>query len=151
LARDNAVTLKELFEDRTVALFGVPAPFTGTCTKEHYPGYQKVADEILGCGVDEIVCLSVSDPYAMDGWQRSLGNDPSKITFLADPAALFARAYGVAKTYDDTSLGLRSERFSMTVQNGIVTAFRIVQDARTDAEELLQELEELKENKEEAI
>lgn len=145
-AVDNAVLLKNLFPvGKTVALFGVPAPFTGTCTEEHYPGYRDLADDIRQAGCDELICFSVADPYAMHGWQTALKNDPTKIRFLADPDATFARAYGVDRTYDSCSLGLRSERFSMIVQDGIVTAFRIVKDATADARDLLNELKDLKE------
>jgi peroxiredoxin len=146
-AVDNAVTLKDLFANRTVVLFGVPAPFTGTCTKTHYPPYKKHADDIRDAGADEIVCYSVSDPYAHNGWQESLGNDPGKITFLADPDASFATAYGVDARYDACSLGLRSKRFSMIVTNGTVQVFRLVtQDEGLDAATILEELRELKEN-----
>jgi len=146
LAVDNAVTCKDLFQDKTVAFFGVPAPFTGTCTLQHYPPYKKLADDILKAGCDEIVCYAVSDPYAHHGWSEKLGNDHTKITFLADPDASFAVAYGVDARYDDSSLGQRSKRFSMLVVDGQVTNFRLVNDAPADAETLLNELKELKEN-----
>jgi glutaredoxin/glutathione-dependent peroxiredoxin len=146
-AADNAVSLKELFSDRTVVLFGVPAPFTGTCTKTHYPPYKKHADDIIKAGADEIVCYSVTDPYAHRGWEEALGNDPDKIKFLADPDAKFARAYGLDVRYDACSLGLRSKRFSMIVANGTVQAFRLVtQDEGQDAAAILEELKEMKEN-----
>jgi glutaredoxin/glutathione-dependent peroxiredoxin len=146
-AADNAVPLKELFSNRTVVLFGVPAPFTGTCTKTHYPPYKKHADDIIKAGADEIVCYSVTDPYAHHGWEESLGNDPAKIKFLADPDADFARAYGLDARYDACSLGLRSKRFSMIVSNGTVQAFRLVtKDEGQDAAAILEELKEMKEN-----
>lgn len=146
LAKDNAVTMKELFSGKVVAMFGVPAPFTGTCTNEHYPGYKAIADEFKAKGVDEIVCYSVSDPYAHHAWSRALDNDNSKITFLADPDGSFARAYGVNKTYDDASLGARSIRFSMIVNNGTVVNFHEVDNALKDAETVLEEVKEMNEN-----
>lgn len=146
LAKDNAITMKELFDGKVVAVFGVPAPFTGTCTNEHYPGYKQLADEFKAEGVDEIVCYSVSDPYAHRGWSRSLDNDDSKITFLADPDGSFARAYGVDKVYDDCSLGARSIRFSMLVANGTVMNFHEVDDAVKDAETLLDDVKDMNEN-----
>jgi glutaredoxin/glutathione-dependent peroxiredoxin len=146
MADDNAVTLKSLFSGKKVAMFGVPAPFTGTCTHEHYPAYKELADDILSTGVDQIVCYAVSDPYAMDGWQQSMGNDPKKITFLADPDASFAKAYGVDKEYAAVSLGHRSIRFSMIVDNGSVATFHEVSDAATDAQQILDDAKELKEH-----
>jgi len=144
LATENAIPLKELFKKKTVAFFGVPAPFTGTCTLEHYPGYKELADEILQNGCDEIVCYAVSDPYAHFGWAEALGNDPNKITFLADPDCTFARAYGVDTRYDDTSLGERSIRFSMVVENGQVVTFKKVDNAREDARTVLESLKIMK-------
>jgi peroxiredoxin len=137
LAKDNAVSMKDLFESKTVALFGVPAPFTGTCTNEHYPPYKTLAEDLKKQGIDEIVCYSVSDPYALHEWSVALKNDPAHITFLADLGAEFAKKFGVDAVYDDTSLGLRSTRFSMIVQNGVVAAFHNVEDASMDAETLL--------------
>ena len=148
LAIDNAITLKELFRGRLVAVFGVPAPFTGTCTNEHYPGYRAIADELKATyGVDEIVCYSVSDPYAHHGWSRSLQNDDARITFLSDPDGAFAGAYGIDQSYDGVSLGRRSIRFSMIVYDGTVMNFRkIVDRAADDAATLLQEVKEMREN-----
>ena len=80
---DNMIDCAELFAGRRVAIFGVPAPFTGTCTEEHVPGFQKLQDEFAG-KVDELICFSVCDPYAMDAWRSSMGVDSDKITFLAD-------------------------------------------------------------------
>jgi glutaredoxin/glutathione-dependent peroxiredoxin len=149
MAADNVVTLKELFADnKTVAMFGVPAPFTGTCTNAHYPPYKTHAESLLKAGADEIVCYSVSDPYAMHAWSVSLGNDPQKIRFLADTDGSFAKAYGVDNNYDAVSLGDRSKRFSMIVKNGHVMTFRIVDDAAKDAETLLAELKEVMEHAE---
>jgi len=97
-------------------------------------------------GADELVCVTVSDPYALYVWQAAMGTTDDQIRFLADPDASFARAYGVDNRYDECSLGLRTKRFSMIVHNGEVTNFRIVDDAAKDAEQLLEELKELKEN-----
>lgn len=145
---DNVVTLKELFpRGKTIVLFGVPAPFTGTCTHLHYPGYKVLADQILKTGgVDDIICYAVSDPYCMNGWEKSLNNDSNKIKFYTDPNATFAKAYGISKEYPDVSLGLRSIRFSSIIVDGIVKTFRAVSNAETDAQEVLAELIEMKEN-----
>jgi peroxiredoxin len=87
---DNSTSLPQLFGGRRVALFGLPAPFTGTCTEEHVPGYVALQDEFTGM-VDELVCFSLADPYAMHHWRAELGVDPAKISFLADPSVRRAR------------------------------------------------------------
>ena len=146
-AADNAVTLKELFQNKAVVFFGIPAPFTGTCSLEHYPGYKRLAEDFIALGCDEIVCYSVTDPYAHYCWSRSLGNDEKKISFLADPGASFAREFGLLGKYEKLGLGERSIRFSMIVVDGKVTNFHVVDDAVADAHRLLEELKQLKETK----
>jgi glutaredoxin/glutathione-dependent peroxiredoxin len=151
-----------------VVVFAVPAPFTGVCTHEHYPAYRAMQAQLL-TKCDEIVCFSVSDPYAMHAWSMALNNPqkqdtttttnkdnddstttPPSITFLTDDVSnpIFTKAYGVSKLYDSCSLGLRSERFSMIVVDGIVQAFRTVTDPSTDALSVWAELQELELHKE---
>jgi glutaredoxin/glutathione-dependent peroxiredoxin len=167
-ASDNQVLLKDLFAmGRTVVIFGVPAPFTGVCTHEHYPAYRALQQQLL-TKCDEIVCFSVSDPYAMHAWSVALGNETTSmddttrndttttarpITFLTDDVSnpIFAKAYGVSKLYDSCSLGLRSERFSMIVVDGVVHAFRTVTDPSTDALQVWADLQELESQDKESL
>ena len=187
LAIDNAISLQQLFgnnnnnnhennnqnnnkkkKNKIVGVFGIPAPFTGTCTCEHYPGYHAAAAQLRQAGMDELVCYAVTDPYSHYGWKQSLlleqqqqqqqqqqnnnnsqnnhNDSDNDITFLADPDASFAVTYGIDRRYDDYSLGLRSERFRMIVVNGIVMKFALVDNAAADAQEMLRELRELQEN-----
>lgn len=143
MAKDNEVTLKDLFEGTKVAIFGVPAPFTGTCTNEHYPPYKQHADDILKAGVDKLICYSVSDPYAHHAWAKALGNDFDKIEFLADTDGSFAKAYGLDADYSGVSLGVRSKRFSMFVDDGETKIFHIVEEADKDAANLLEGIQDL--------
>jgi peroxiredoxin len=145
-AVDNAVTMKALFENKVVAMFGVPAPFTGTCSHEHYPPYKAIAKEFLDAGVNTVACYAVSDPYAHYGWSQALKNDHDEITFLADDGGAFAKEFSLETRYDAVSLGLRSIRFSMLVDNGIVKAFHVVEDATKDAEVLLADTKSMKES-----
>ncbi|CAB9516149.1 Peroxiredoxin-5, mitochondrial [Seminavis robusta] len=143
LAKDNEVSLKEIFDGSKVAVFGVPAPFTGTCTNEHWPGYNENADAILK-EADKLICYAVSDPYAHHAWGKALGNDFSKIEFLADDDGSFAKAYGLEFDCNVVSLGTRAKRFSMFVDNGNVKFFQLVEDAKKDAATLLQGIKDLK-------
>jgi glutaredoxin/glutathione-dependent peroxiredoxin len=160
-ASDHQVLLSDLFAaGRTVVVFGVPAPFTGVCTHEHYPAYKAMAAQLL-TKCDEIVCLAVSDPYAMHAWSVALDNDNDPhsdtttppITFLTDDVSnpIFTKAYGVSKLYDSCSLGLRSERFSMIVVDGVVQAFRTVTDPSTDALSVWADLQELESHEKESM
>jgi glutaredoxin/glutathione-dependent peroxiredoxin len=137
-AVDNAMTMDDIFKGKLVAVFGVPAPFTGTCSEAHYPPYKATARDFKDAGVDTLICYSVSDPYAMNGWSRSLKNDDNDIQFLADDGGAWAKEFGVDTTYDAVSLGLRSIRFSLLVDNGEVKSYNVVEDAAADAKVLLE-------------
>jgi peroxiredoxin len=135
---DNAVDVGEFLAGRRVAIFGVPAPFTGTCTTYHVPGYQALQEEFADV-VDELVCFSVCDPFGMDGWRSSLQVDRAKITFLADTQGKTTKAWGLGWDLSAVSLGERSVRFSMLVDDGEVVAFNKVEDAAGDAAMLLEQ------------
>jgi peroxiredoxin len=137
MASDNALSMRDIFAGKKVAMFGVPAPFTGTCSMAHYPPYKAAAKDFKAAGVDTVICYSVSDPYAMNGWSMSLGNNDKDIQFLADHEGVWAKEFGVDTVYEPVSLGLRSIRFSMFVDDGEVKAFNVVEDATKDAEVLL--------------
>lgn len=140
LAKDNAISMSDLFKGKTVAIFGVPAPFTGTCTTAHYPPYKKLQDDFLAKGVDEIVCYSVTDPYSHYNWGKVMGNDFDKISFLGDVDGDWARSHKLDRDYSIASLGHRSARFSMIVEDGLVKTFNMVEDADADAQTLLEQL-----------
>lgn len=140
LAKDNALSMTDIFKDKKVAVFGVPAPFTGTCTTAHYPPYQKLQDQFKSKGIEEIICYSVADPYSHYNWGKALGNDFDKITFLVDDECVWAKEHGLDRDYTGASLGVRSARFSMIVEDGVVKSFNIVEEAEKDAETLLEQV-----------
>lgn len=118
------VTTAELFGGRTVAFFAVPGAFTPTCSAKHLPGYIEKADEIAAKGVDEIVCMSVNDAFVMGAWGKSAGAD-GKITMLADGNGDFSKALGLTMDGTRFGMGLRSQRFSMLVKDGVVTELNV--------------------------
>jgi len=142
-AKDNAQTMTSIFKGKTVAVFGVPAPFTGTCTHAHYPPYKQNASAFHKAGVDTILCYSVTDPYAMQSWAAGMDNDFDQIQFVADVDGAWAKQMGLDNDYAAVSLSVRSKRFSMLVQDGIVVAFQLVEEAEKDAEVLLEEAQQL--------
>jgi peroxiredoxin len=143
LAVDNARSMTDLFKGKLVAVFGVPAPFTGTCTHAHYPPYKRNVADFREVGVDSILCYSVTDPYAHHAWATKLDNDFDEITFVADTDAAWAKEHDLDAEYAGASLGVRSKRFSMLVKDGIVTSFHIVDEAEDDADVLLKEAQAL--------
>ena len=117
----------------------MPAPFTGTCTHAHVPPYKEAADAFKAKGVDEIICYSVACPYAHYNWAANMNVDLNKISFLADVDGAWAKEYSLDRDYSVASLGVRSERFSMIVEDGVVKSFQVVEDAAKDASVLLEQ------------
>jgi peroxiredoxin len=146
LAVDNVLSMTSLFgtaeQGKKVAVFGVPAPFTGTCTNAHVPGYTALTSEFKAAGVSSIICLSVACPYAHYNWSKGMKGVPeSGIEFVADDLGHFMTAFGLEKDCTAASLGTRSVRFSMIVVGGKVTAFNLVgADAENDAKVLLSQV-----------
>ena len=118
------VSTAEIFAGRKVVLFGVPGAFTPTCNNNHLPGYIENRDAILSRGVDEIAVVAVNDVFVMSAWARASGGD-GKILFLADGSGDFAKATGLDIDLGKGGLGLRNKRFSMIVEDGVVTALNI--------------------------
>lgn len=114
----------EIFAGRKVVLFGVPGAFTPTCQKYHLPGYLEHYDEILARGVDEIAVISVNDPHVMNAWAEHTGGK-GRITFLSDGNAEFARACGLDFDRAVSGMGTRVKRFSMIVEDGVITMLEV--------------------------
>ncbi|MBA4048271.1 MAG: peroxiredoxin [Sphingomonas sp.] len=120
----EAIDSKSFFADRKVALFSVPGAFTPTCSAKHLPGYVDNADALLAKGVDEIVCTAVNDAFVLGAWSKSNAAD-GKVTMLADGNGAFATAVGLTMDGSKFGLGTRGQRFSMVVDNGVVTQLNV--------------------------
>lgn len=115
-------TTSQIFANKKVVLFAVPGAFTPTCSAAHLPGYITLADQIKAKGVDAIVCTAVNDAFVMNAWGKS--QNAEAITFLADGGAAFHKAIGLTMDTEDFG-GLRSQRYAMIVENGVVTALNV--------------------------
>ncbi len=122
------VSTDDLFKGRKVILFGLPGAYTPTCHKTHLPGYVEKADEFKAKGVDEIVCLSVNDPFVMKAWADST-SATGKVSLLADWDASLTKAMGLDFDASGAGLGVRAKRFSMIVDDGKVTTLDVEEDA----------------------
>ncbi len=118
------ITSDALFSGRTVALFSVPGAFTPTCSAKHLPGFIDKADEIRAKGVDEIVCTAVNDAFVMGAWGKGAGAG-DKVTMLADGNVDFVRALGLELDGRGAGMGMRGQRFSMLVEDGVVTRLNV--------------------------
>ena len=114
------MTSDELFSGRKVVLFGLPGAFTPTCSNKHVPGFIAHADEIKAKGVSAIACLSVNDAFVMGAWGKDQGVGDS-VLMLADGSADFTKAAGLELDLTAAGMGLRSTRYAMVVDDGVVT------------------------------
>ena len=125
------LTADELFKGKKVVLFAVPGAFTPTCDKNHLPGFVKNAGAIKGKGVDTIAVTGVNDVFVMDAWKKASGGDA--IEFLADGSGNWAKALGLTADLTERGLGVRSQRYAMVVDDGVVKTLN-VEDAPGKAE-----------------
>jgi peroxiredoxin len=114
------VSTEALFEGKKVALFAVPGAFTPTCSAKHLPGYVSSYDALKAKGVSDIICLSVNDAFVMDAWGKSC-HTADKVTMVADGNGTFTQAIGLEMDAQGHGLGIRSQRYAMLVDNGVVT------------------------------
>ena len=117
-------TTADIFKNRKVILFGVPGAFTPTCSMNHLPGFLDNEAKFKAKGINEIVVVSVNDVFVMNAWAKQSGAD-GKIIFLADGSAAFAKALGLTADLSDHGLGVRSARYSMLVNDGIVERLNV--------------------------
>jgi peroxiredoxin len=131
--RDGAptdVSTAELTRGRRLVLFGVPGAFTPTCDRNHLPGFLDNLDAIRGKGVDEIAVVAVNDVFVMNAWAKHSGGE-GKIRFLADGSAAFTKAMGLDIDASGFGMGIRSKRYSMIVEDGVVKALNVEETPRT--------------------
>ena len=126
---------------KKVILFGLPGAFTPTCSAKHVPGYVQHADAIKAKGVDTIACISVNDAFVMGAWgkDQNVGN---KVMMLADGSAEFTKAAGLELDLVARGMGVRCQRFSMIVDNGVVQSINIDEGTfdKTSAEQAISDL-----------
>ena len=118
------VNLADVLAGKKVILFGVPGAYTPVCSTKHLPGYVAEADKLKAEGIAAIACISVNDPFVMATWGEQNGVD-GKVMMLCDPEAAFTRSLGLSLDLADFGLGERSQRYSMVVDNGIITTINV--------------------------
>lgn len=116
----------DYFAGRKVALFAVPGAYTPTCHKDHMPGFVDRAGELKAKGIDAIACTAVNDVFVMDSWAKDTGA-AGKITMLSDEGGAFAKACGldIDLTGAGIGLGVRSKRYAMLVEDGVVKVLNV--------------------------
>ena len=119
-AGPEQVSLDSLTKGRKVVIFALPGAFTGTCTTAHVPSFIRTHDQITAKGVDEVVCISVNDPFVMKAWSESTGAGAAGIVMLGDPESTFTTEIGMDFSAPPAGLINRSARYAMLVEDGVV-------------------------------
>ena len=131
-----------IFAGRKVVIFGLPGAFTPTCSMNHLPGFLLAYDDIKAQGVDTIACTAVNDIHVMKAWGKATESE-GKILMLADGNATFAKATGLDLDLTAAGMGLRSKRYSMIVEDGVVKTLNIETERGVNvsgAETIIQQL-----------
>ncbi len=123
--------LGSLLEGKKVILFGLPGAYTPVCSTQHLPGFVAEADKLKAGGVAAIACIAANDPFVMSAWGKEHGVG-DKVMMLCDPDAAFTKSLGLSMDLSGLGLGERSKRWSMVVENGVVSTVN-VEDSIFDA------------------
>jgi peroxiredoxin len=138
----NPVKVEDLAKGKKVVIFGLPGAFTPTCSAKHVPSYVANYDKLKAKGVDTIACVSVNDAFVMGAWARDQ-HTGDKVRMLGDGSADFAKALGLELDLTARGMGVRCQRFSMLVDDGVVKALNVEAPGKyevSDAETMLKQL-----------
>ena len=142
----NAFEVEKIAAGKTLAIFALPGAFTPTCSAKHVPGYVEQAQALKAAGVDEIWCLSVNDAFVMGAWGREQKTQGT-LRMMADGSADFTKATGLTLDLSSGGLGLRSQRYSMLVVDGVIKTLNIEAAGKfevSDAATMLRQAEAVK-------
>ena len=120
----NSFDIAQATTGKKIAIFALPGAFTPTCSAQHVPGYVAQADALRAAGVDEIWCVSVNDAFVMGAWGRDQKTQ-GKVRMMADGSAAFTNATGLVLDLTTKGMGVRSQRYSMLVVDGVVRTLNI--------------------------
>jgi peroxiredoxin len=138
----NSFKISELVKGKKIALFGLPGAYTPTCSAQHVPGYVQHADALKAKGVDEIWCVSVNDAFVMGAWGRDQ-KATRTVRMMADGSAHFTKALGLEFDLTAKGMGVRSQRYSMLVEDGVVKQLNVEGPGKfevSNAETMLKQL-----------
>lgn len=138
----NAFKVEDIVKGKKIAIFGLPGAFTPTCSAKHVPGYLAQYDKLRAKGVDEIWCFAVNDPFVMGAWCRDQ-KASGKVRFMSDGAADYTKKLGLELDLTGRGFGMRCQRFSMLVDDGVVKQLNIEAAGKfevSDAETMLKQL-----------
>lgn len=138
----NEFKVEDLTKGKKVVVFGLPGAFTPTCSAKHVPSYLANLDKLKAKGVDEVICMSVNDAFVMGAWARDQ-KSAGKIRMMGDGSATYTKALGLELDLTAKGLGVRCQRFSMLVDDGVVKSLNIEGPGKfevSDGETMLKQL-----------
>ena len=141
----NSFEVDKIVAGKKIAIFALPGAYTPTCSAKHVPGYVAQADALKAAGVDGIWCLSVNDAFVMGAWGRDQ-HTGGKVRMMADGSASFTQATGLTLDLSTRGMGLRSNRYSMLVVDGVVKTLNIEAPGKfevSDADTMLKQAKEV--------
>ena len=141
----NSFKVEDLVRGKRIAIFGLPGAFTPTCSAKHLPGFIAKADDFKARKIDEIWCISVNDAFVMGAWGRDQ-DAGGKVRMMADGAGLYSKALGLEMDLIARGLGVRSARYSMLVDDGVVKSLNVEEPGKfevSSAEKLLEQAEKV--------
>ena len=140
----NTFDIEKSTTGKKIAIFALPGAYTPTCSAKHVPGYVAKADELKAAGVDEIWCVSVNDAFVMGAWGRDQ-HTAGKVRMMGDGSATFTQATGLTLDLTSRGMGLRSNRYSMLVVDGVVRSLNVEAPGKfevSDADTMLKQARE---------
>lgn len=138
----NSFQVADMVKGKKIALFAVPGAFTPTCSEQHLPGYLEHHDQLKAKGIDEIWCVSVNDPFVMGAWGRDQQVN-GRVRMLADGSGEWTSKLGLSFDLSARGLGVRSQRYSAILDDGVVKQLNIEQAGKlevSDAQSLLKQV-----------
>ena len=138
----NEFKVEDLTKGKKVVVFGLPGAFTPTCSAKHVPSYVANLDKLKAKGVSDVICMSVNDAFVMGAWARDQKTE-GKVRMMGDGSAAYTKALGLEFDLTAKGLGVRCQRFSMLVDDGVVKALNIEAPGKyevSDAETMLKQL-----------
>ncbi|MGE0355521.1 MAG: peroxiredoxin [Burkholderiales bacterium] len=138
----NTFKVEDLVKGKKIAIFGLPGAFTPTCSAKHVPSYLANFDKLRAKGVDEIWCFAVNDAFVMGAWSRDQ-KAGGKIRFMGDGSAEYTRKLGLELDLGARAMGMRCQRFSMLVDDGVVKSLNVEAPGKfevSDGETMLRQL-----------
>ena len=141
----NSFDVEKTTAGKKIAVFALPGAYTPTCSAKHVPGYVAQAEALHAAGVDEIWCVSVNDAFVMGAWGREQ-HTAGKVRMMADGSATFTQATGLTLDLTSRGMGVRSNRYSMLVVDGVVKALNVEGPGKfevSDADTMLKQAKEI--------